>query len=445
MASVSTSTASCMTGATYARMPEVREEIVEDLQGLPSDVRVAQAKKNQELRFAQHQATVQQANCVAKRLFLAGMFFLAVTVALPILFSGYVGRIKEEILVEVLMGTLGSIATIALFIFALIKRQAEFTRAQLNEALQDRLRHYFYRGGPPEDMRELLKMGVELPTLHKALALLSDVNWRQEDSCNHLKDLIIYGADLRGVNSTGQRVIHCLAERYESLLPTLLAQGNVDVNAQDSKGNTALLVAAISFRLGAIETLLLNNADASITNAHRESALHFMAKCVDRTGNNSRIVRKLLERGAPIDAEDATGKTPLVTAIWHGQRKGYVNGSTLWFVEELIRGRANLNQPMSVVEGLPLAQRATDITPLGLGCLFGSDESAAALLRAGADHTRAESFLGRTPLHFAVANKMTAVVNSIVTKDPSAKVVKDKDGVTPFRMELHQASSPPIA
>ena len=97
----------------------------------------------------------------------------------------------------------------------------------------------------------------------------------------------------------------------------LLAAG-ADVNAEESKGKTALIEAASGFnrvahRIEIVKLLLAAGADANAMDDSGMTALHYVVK-----GGNIEIIKLLLAAGANVSAKDNSGNLALHTAIGYG-------------------------------------------------------------------------------------------------------------------------------
>jgi ankyrin repeat protein len=88
---------------------------------------------------------------------------------------------------------------------------------------------------------------------------------------------------------------------------------NVDVNAADDLGDTALTMAAGKGNNDVLNLLLRHHADVKETNAQRESPLHRAAF----SGHESTLII-LLESGADISTKDNAGRSPLHCAVDKG-------------------------------------------------------------------------------------------------------------------------------
>ena len=90
----------------------------------------------------------------------------------------------------------------------------------------------------------------------------------------------------------------------------LLARPEVDVNALNQAGESALMMAALKGDLAGVQLLLDRGAKIDQTGW---SPLHYAA-----TGPEPKVVQLLLDRGAEIDAASPNGSTPLMMAAQYG-------------------------------------------------------------------------------------------------------------------------------
>jgi len=90
----------------------------------------------------------------------------------------------------------------------------------------------------------------------------------------------------------------------------LLARPEVDVNALNQAGESALMMAALKGDLAGVQLLLERGAKVDQTGW---SPLHYAA-----TGPEPKVVQLLLDCGADIDAASPNGSTPLMMAAQYG-------------------------------------------------------------------------------------------------------------------------------
>jgi uncharacterized protein len=159
------------------------------------------------------------------------------------------------------------------------------------------------------------------------------------------------------------------------LVRSLIARGE-DVNAKDSGGWTALLLATTKNDVAMVRALLESGASADLPNELGETALHSAA-----SNGYTAIIQTLLSAGATIDFHDAKGFTPLMNATM----EGHVDS-----VAALLKGGAE-----------PDAAQEDGLTPLVFAVGEGHKAIATALLDHGADPNR-HGVAGNTALMWSV-------------------------------------------
>lgn len=130
------------------------------------------------------------------------------------------------------------------------------------------------------------------------------------DDVGSLKSLLAQGVDPNSRDPKGMPAL-MLAVRRESprVFDALLAHADIDVNARNAAGESALMLTAIAGDLEASQRLI----DRGATVQHEGwSPLHYAA-----SGPSTALVRLLLERGASVDALAPNGTTPLMLAAQH--------------------------------------------------------------------------------------------------------------------------------
>jgi len=119
------------------------------------------------------------------------------------------------------------------------------------------------------------------------------------------------------------------ARNCTKLMPVLLKEG-ASVTARDRFGSTALLIAARSGHVEAIEFLLAQGSDIEHVNLAGSSAL---LRAV--TANRKKTARYLLKAGANPDKANVKKISPLVAASYNGSRR---------LVKQLLKAGANPSQ-----------------------------------------------------------------------------------------------------
>ena len=92
---------------------------------------------------------------------------------------------------------------------------------------------------------------------------------------------------------------------------------NTDVNLKDALGRTPLGIAAEKGHAEVVTFLVKNGAKVNITDANGNTPLIFV---IHKTGNLG-ITKKLLEKGAAVNAQNRTGETALMYAAWRGHSR----------------------------------------------------------------------------------------------------------------------------
>jgi ankyrin repeat protein len=101
-----------------------------------------------------------------------------------------------------------------------------------------------------------------------------------------------------------------IQEQSPKVEKALLDRPDIDVNALNQAGESALMMAALKGNLPAAQRLLGRGAKV---NQPGWAALHYAA-----AGPEPKLVQLLLERGAEVDAPSPNGTTPLMMAAQYG-------------------------------------------------------------------------------------------------------------------------------
>jgi ankyrin len=210
--------------------------------------------------------------------------------------------------------------------------------------------------------------------------------------------LVAKGADVNAPEADGTTALHWAVQRNDVDLVSRLLKAGARVNVRNQFGSTPMFEAAVTGNAVLLERLLAAGADVESPNADGQTALMVAA----RTGQVA-AVRLLLQKGAKADA----------TEQWHGQSalmwavaQGHVD-----VVRELIARGADVNRRSVVnnwqrqVTGEPRAvyRPAGGLTPLLFAARQGCVECVDVLVAAGAGIDVADPE-GITPLNLAVLN-----------------------------------------
>jgi ankyrin repeat protein len=145
------------------------------------------------------------------------------------------------------------------------------------------------------------------------------------DSAEVVRLLLTKGANVNASDTTGVTALIAAANADNLEVATMLLAHGADVHARARTGepSTALMGAAVNGNARLVAALLAHKPDLAVVSADRTvtgkhgpvrfgglTALHAAI-----TGGNPDVVEMLLKAGAPVDARDVRGMTPLMWAI----------------------------------------------------------------------------------------------------------------------------------
>ncbi|CAC5416768.1 DAPK [Mytilus coruscus] len=267
----------------------------------------------------------------------------------------------------------------------------------------------------------------------------------EEGNLQGIKDLVkmAQNIDLLATNKHGETALHMAASGGHTEIIKYLQSKGADVNVVDKNVDGLIYWAARQGQLEVIKYLKEENVSLDTQNKSGESALHVAARY-----GHSAVIAYLVSEGAELNQQDTLGDTALHSAAWHGFNQ---------IVASLSSGGADLNKQNKDGEtslhcaaargyldsvktlldsGAPINQiDKMGCTALHLACNRRHSNIAMLLLHAGCDIDTVEKESGDSPLHCAVKEGMTAVVQTMCGYGCQPNVV-NKVGLTP----LHIAS-----
>ncbi|KAJ2991817.1 hypothetical protein NUW58_g2382 [Xylaria curta] len=188
--------------------------------------------------------------------------------------------------------------------------------------------HLAVRGGPIEVLKEMLVEVEQVNALdsNDCTPLLIAAEERRSDIFELLLD---HKASLSKVDRTGQTVLHkCQTHRRDGrdIAISRLIHGRQPalMNATDSTGKTALLVACEESNDKMVEFLVTHEADPNVASSKNKTPLQIAVDMRssqgtrERHANRLRIIEILLKHGAETNQTDNLGNTPLYTAASKG-------------------------------------------------------------------------------------------------------------------------------
>ncbi len=166
--------------------------------------------------------------------------------------------------------------------------------------------------GATELIAPLLKYGAILDTVNSRneTALHSAVSAKQLDT---VKVLLANKATLTAVDDNDNTVLHRATRTGDvGMLGFLLAQQSqkLDINAQNSQGETALHLACQQQNSAVVKLLLQHKAAVNLLDKQRMTPLLIATKTA-----NEKIITQLLTHNADVTQRDKAGRTPLLLLL----------------------------------------------------------------------------------------------------------------------------------
>jgi ankyrin repeat protein len=123
-----------------------------------------------------------------------------------------------------------------------------------------------------------------------------------------------------GIKTNGLRYMKRRGTGMRALI-RLLLEADVDIEARDSEGSTALHAAMNSMNEGVALLLLESGADINVLNDKNQTALH---QAAISGGEGGALVRLMIKTGVNVSAQDYRGQTALHAAVNEGAREAVV-------------------------------------------------------------------------------------------------------------------------
>jgi uncharacterized protein len=134
------------------------------------------------------------------------------------------------------------------------------------------------------------------------------------DDALTVAQLLDRGFDPNAHEESGQSALGlAVRERADHVVDALLKHPQLQLNAQNRVGETALMLAALQGRLDLVRRLLDRGASVA---QEGWTPLHYAA-----SGPDAQVVALLLERGAAIEARSPNGTTALMMAARYGNEQ----------------------------------------------------------------------------------------------------------------------------
>eukprot|EP00736_Rhodelphis_marinus_P004760 Rmarinus@m.25053 len=256
--------------------------------------------------------------------------------------------------------------------------------------------------------------------------------------------LIDGGADVEAKDASGKKPLQWACEHGHPDAVITLIEARAELSVRDSDGLTVLLWASFKGLPDVVQTALKcgQNLDINATDSHGFSALHFGA-----IKGSVPVVECLLEHRVDVNGLDSGGKTPLHWAAYKGNETIVdllISHGAKLLVEDkngctpLVYACHERNEEAALRllqdAGIREHVGANKRTPLHLACERGLGRVALALVEMGADLACRDD-KERTPLHFAAEGGHGDVAMRMVELGANPGAL-DEDGKSPLALAL---------
>ena len=175
------------------------------------------------------------------------------------------------------------------------------------------------------------------------------------------------------------------------IVKELIALG-VDVNIQNSIGETALIISVMKNHLYIVNLLLTAKANPNIKDSYRNTALIYAAY---NTKDDINIVNALIKAGAELNYKNSSGDTPLILAT---RKKINID-----IVNSLVEAGSNVNiQNNDGMTALMYAARGRDISEVNI-------------LLEGGSNINLQNNKGQTALDIAIEKNLSVDIINIIS------------------------------
>ncbi len=269
-----------------------------------------------------------------------------------------------------------------------------------------------------------------------------------------VRALLLAGAKVNQTNTTGRTALWLAASRGHEETVTYLLNHDADPTLAGADGQAPLHTAAYNGRPGSLRALLarkpaLNNLSRIGTPLHAVAAgplLRAIASAQTRSGSPAKsaiiptdsaaCARLLIGAGAPLDALESNGLTPVQTAAGFGNKAVLAVFATVSPATLTNRDSQGLTVLHHAARGPLMPGYAPEAQPaLPAEMLSGCAEVIAMLLERGG-RTNMKDAMGLTPLHHAAGAGNVPALKALLAAKADVRAV-DNAGSTP----LHWAAA----
>lgn len=208
-------------------------------------------------------------------------------------------------------------------------------------------------------------------------------------------DLLAAGADATLAARTGATALSAAVSMGHERIVAKLAAAGIDIDQPLPGGVTALMVACALGNDHLVQVLLVRGASALAQDELGNTPLHAAAQFgynAEEAQPAARVIERLLDAGAPIDAPNRDGQTPLLLLLGVRTEAGSrsPNRELAELIQRLLQHGADLD-----------VQDRRGISVLHAAAMHGMRDIAERLLKAGADPRRRDA-LARSAHEVAV-------------------------------------------
>ena len=237
------------------------------------------------------------------------------------------------------------------------------------------------------------------------------------------RQLLAGRADVHATTTTGAMPLHFAAASGSKETIEVLVDAGADVNGRETQwGQTALMFAAGSGRTDAVKALLARGADPKATAKVVDVSARNREDAAESRARNARIAEIQKQRAAAAAKSPAAGGT--AAAARGGRRGGDDNGGE--------------PEPLGYAD---LVGTHGGLTALLLAIREGFDDTAFALLDAGADLNQVSASDRTSPLLMATINGHFDLASRLLARGADVRLASDA-GATPLYAVLNMEWAP---